>query len=138
MGNGVVQNRNCNILGLHQQQHILQNQGGGPTPHPTQVHPSNLHVSLQQQMAAPAGVTGPEPESLLLTRTGMPVAAAAAPTMDMNEAPAPANFSRIGQDSEMIDGTEPPEGKRTHHVKQRPTPRPKNSYNFFFRYQSKR
>ena len=134
VGNGLVQNQNCNILGLHLQQHLLQNQGGDPTLYQTQVHPSNLQVSLPQQMAPPANATGPKPESLLLIRTGMPVAA---PTMDIHEAPAPANFFEIGQDSAMSDEAESPESKR-YHVKKRPIPRPKNSYNFFFRHQSQK
>ena len=143
-----VQNQNCNTLGLHQQQHLamlgstegqqraqiiddavskleemklqLRNQGGDPTLYPTQAHPSSRHESFQQQMAPPADATGPKPESLLLTRAGVPVAAAA-PTMDTHEASAP----------------ESPEGKR-YHVGKRPTPRPKNSYNYFFRHQSQK
>ena len=123
VGNGLVQNQNCNILGLNLQQHLLQNQGGDPTLYPTQVHPSNVQVSLQQQMAPPANATGPKPESLNLIRTGMPVAA---PAMDIHEAPAPANFFEIGQDSAVSDEAESPESKR-YHVKKRPIPRPKNS-----------
>jgi hypothetical protein len=157
VGNGVVQNQNCNTLGLHHQQHLamlgsieaqqraqtiddavskleeiklqLQNQGGDPTLYPTQAHPSSLHESFQQQMAPPADATGPKPESLLLTRAGVPVAAAATtPTID----------TQIGQDSAMNDKAESPEVKRTHYVKKRPIPRPKNSYNFFLRHQSQK